>query len=197
MYARKRFDAVDDERRAQRREDLERVLRARHLGVDDGDAGAGEGLDEAPRLGDGNERVAVAVDDEEGRGARGDAAHRRGAMERVGRSAKRCLITGARGAQEPGVPVVPVAVGEVVDAVERHAGADRCVDVLEAGLVLGQFAVSATSEARWPPAEPPVTTRKSGFAPYSGPCVRIQAIARFRSTSGSGRSRAGSGDSWR
>ena len=64
------LDAVDDERRPQRREDLERVLRARHLGVHDRDAGLGQRLDEAARLGDGHERVAVAVDDEEGRGAR-------------------------------------------------------------------------------------------------------------------------------
>ena len=46
--------------------------------------------------------------------------------------------------------------------------------------------VSAASDDRCPPAEPPVMTTKSGSPPYSAMWSFTQAIARFTSTIWSG-----------
>ena len=120
-----------------RREDLERVLRARDLGVDDRHVERrAQRFGEAARFGDRHERVAIAVDDEERRRVRvtrliGDAfSKRRGSSRSLASS--RSAGAASRGR----VSVVSVAIGEVVDAVERDAAAHRRVDVLEAGLVL-------------------------------------------------------------
>src|SRR6185503_8748115 len=74
------LDAVDDEQRAPRREYLEGVLRARHLGVHHRTTlDLTEGSAEAARLLDGHQRVVRPVDHEEGRNSGLDAAHGRGA----------------------------------------------------------------------------------------------------------------------
>ena len=46
--------------------------------------------------------------------------------------------------------------------------------------------VSAASEDRWPPADPPVMARKSGLPPCSAMFALTQAMARFTSTIWSG-----------
>ena len=49
------------------------------------------------------------------------------------------------------------------------------------GWYSGSFGVSAASEDRWPPAEPPVITTYDGSPPYSSTWSLTQAIALFTS----------------
>ena len=50
----------------------------------------------------------------------------------------------------------------------------------------GSLGVSAASDDRWPPAEPPVMATKSGSPPYSAMWVLTHARARLTSTMWSG-----------
>jgi hypothetical protein len=138
-------DRLDDVGGPDRREHVERVLGARELGVDDGPLGdLAELLDEQPRLGDADQAVVRAVQDEEVRRVRGDPGDGAGGLE--------------------GVRVVGVALAEDPPGEELVAGPlDRAWTLVSTssnpGCQAGSLGVSAASAVRCPPAEPPVMAR--------------------------------------
>ena len=142
--------------------------------------------DERAGLLDGDERVVGAVEHEERRGVRADVAHRRRLLPAravVGERrledllGEEVLHVGAAGA---------VPVDEVVDAVERDGGGDGVSASSKPGWKSARSGVSAASDDRWPPAEPPVMTMKSGRRRSSAMFAFVQASARFTSTMWSG-----------
>ena len=126
------------------------MLGARELGVDHpGLRALAELVREVAGLFDWSEGVAVAVDDEEGRGFRVDSINRRGATELVGLFALECLRDLFLEAPVPkGEPVGAEAAGEVIDAVDWDCGLQRVSASSKPGWYSGSFAVSAIKAAR-------------------------------------------------
>ena len=90
-------DRADDVRGADRGEDVEGVLGAGQLGVDDRALGdLAQPGDELAGLVDRDQRVVRAVEDEEVRGVRGDPQERAGGLEDVGSSAQVVFMTPRR-----------------------------------------------------------------------------------------------------
>ena len=128
-----------DVARAQRVEHLEGVLGVRQLGVADGGLrDRAQQRDEVTRVAHRHQRVERTVDHEEGRRVAAHAAHRRRALEGVAILRELLLEHDALDEAHEAAPrIEALAIGEVVDAVERDGGLHAGVDVLEAGLVLG------------------------------------------------------------
>ncbi len=129
------LDGIHSGVHSHRREDVERVLRARHLGEHDWlFGGLAELVDEGASLLDRHERVVRSMDDEEGRRVLADVTDRGGLLP-TGAVGRRVRLEHLLREEVLHVRTTgAVSIEEVVDAVERHRGGDRRVDLFEARL---------------------------------------------------------------
>ena len=166
-------DAADHGGRPDRGEDVEGVLGAGQLGV--GDRLLRDGPQrghELPRLVDVDQGVAAAVHHEERRGVRRSPAAAGRPSRTSARSLHRVLEHHLR-RQEPVAQLRgPAARRSRRRSRRRRSAGPRpgrwCRRPRSPGWYSGSFGVRAASAARCPPAEPPVTARKDGSAPYVG-----------------------------
>ena len=165
-------DGLDCVSGAARVEHVERVLRARELGVDDrGSRHRTERVDEVTGVLDVGERVVRAVDHEERRGRRRGRGAIGDALSQAARAptGEHFITSRSRNRRHRGRAALAVASrGSRTRRRRARRPATAVSTSSKPGWYSGSLAVSATSAARCPPAEPPVTTTKSGSAPDLG-----------------------------